>query len=97
MMPEVGLRVTRPSCGGPWRPYLRRSAPKDDLTKLSNFSPAPALPDRDPSHMMLIARAITRIAVTSEITDWAIMAIFGQVRTGRVSVGLNAVAFVNER
>ena len=45
----------------------------------------------------LIARATTRIAVISEITDSDIIAIFAHVRTGSVSVGLNAVAFVNER
>jgi hypothetical protein len=43
------------------------------------------------------ARAITRIAVTNEITDCKSIVIFAQMRTGRVSVGLKAVEFVNER
>ena len=43
-------------------------------------------------HRMLIARAITRIATTSD--DWSIIVIFAHIRTGSVSVGLNAVAFV---
>ena len=41
-----------------------------------------------------MARAITRIAVTNEIDDSIIIVIFAHVRTGSVSVGLNAVAFV---
>jgi hypothetical protein len=45
----------------------------------------------------LIARAITMIAVMSDRTDSANMAIFAHAWTGNVSVGLNAVAFVNER
>src|SRR4029079_6387743 len=44
----------------------------------------------------LIARAITMIAVMSDRTDSASMAIFAQAWMGNVSVGLNAVAFVNE-
>ena len=46
---------------------------------------------------MLIARAITMIAVRSDSTDSAIIAIFAHAWMGNVSVGLNAVAFVNER
>ena len=46
---------------------------------------------------MLIARAITMIAVSSDSTDSAIIAIFAHAWTGNVSVGLNAVAFVNDR
>src|SRR5262249_36913423 len=45
----------------------------------------------------LIARAITMIAVTSESTDSTIIAIFAHGWRGGVSVGLNAVAFVNDR
>ena len=45
----------------------------------------------------LMARAITRIAVTNDTTDSTIIVIFAHVCTGRVSVGLNAVAFVNAR
>jgi hypothetical protein len=45
----------------------------------------------------LMARAITMIAVTSESTDSAIIAILAQGWSGNVSVGLNAVAFVNDR
>jgi hypothetical protein len=37
------------------------------------------------------------MAVTSEIADSTIIVIFAQVRTGNVSVGLKAVAFVKER
>ena len=46
---------------------------------------------------MLIARAITMIAVRSDSTDSAIIAIFAHAWMGNVSVGLNAVAFVNDR
>ena len=46
---------------------------------------------------MLTARAITMIAVISEIMDSSNIVIFAQVRTGSVSVGLNAVALVNAR
>ena len=35
--------------------------------------------------------------MSREIDDSAIIVIFAQVRTGSVSVGLNAVAFVNDR
>jgi len=45
----------------------------------------------------LIARAITRIATASDTTASIIMVIFAHVRRGKVSVGLNAVAFVKER
>ena len=45
----------------------------------------------------LIARAMTRMAVINEITDSTNIVIFAQIRTGKVSVGLKAVAFVNDR
>ena len=45
----------------------------------------------------LIARAMTRMAVINEITDSPIIVIFAHVCTGSVSVGLKAVAFVNDR
>jgi len=45
----------------------------------------------------LIDQAITKIAIRRDIDDSAIMVILAQVRTGNVSVGLNAVAFVNDR
>jgi hypothetical protein len=41
-----------------------------------------------------MARAITRIAITSERVDWTIIVSLAHRRTGRVSVGLKAVAFV---
>ena len=44
-----------------------------------------------------MARAITRIAASNDTKDSSIIAIFAQVLTGRLSVGLNAVAFVNDR
>ena len=50
-----------------------------------------------PLEKALMARAMTRMAVSSDTTDSSIIAIFAQVFTGRVSVGLNAVAFVNDR
>jgi SulP family sulfate permease len=46
---------------------------------------------------MLIARASTRIAITSDNAAWTIMVSLAHLRTGRVSVGLNAVALVNAR
>ena len=51
-----------------------------------------------PSHpyRMLIAREITSTASVSETADWAIIVIFAQVFSGSVSVGLKAVAVVNE-
>ena len=42
----------------------------------------------------LMARAITRIAMTSDKVDWTIMVSLAHRLTGRVSVGLNAVALV---
>ena len=45
----------------------------------------------------LMARAITRIAITSDSAAWTIMVSLAHRRTGRVSVGLNAVALVNAR
>jgi hypothetical protein len=45
----------------------------------------------------LIARAITRIAMASDTTASIIIVIFAYGRRGKVSVGLNAVAFVKER
>jgi hypothetical protein len=40
---------------------------------------------------------MTRMAVINEITDSTIIDIFAQIRRGKVSVGLKAVAFVNDR
>ena len=94
MMPEGGDSRHLSMRRRPQRTLSPQVIAHGCLLKVVELSPTPA---RRTAHMMLIARAITRIAVTSEITDSAIMAIFGQVRTGRVSVGLNAVAFVNER
>jgi hypothetical protein len=42
----------------------------------------------------LMARAMTRMAMTSDRVDWTIMVSLAQRRTGRVSVGLKAVALV---
>jgi uncharacterized membrane protein len=44
-----------------------------------------------------MALAITRIAITSDSADWTIMVSLAHVLTGRVSVGLNAVALVKAR
>jgi hypothetical protein len=44
-----------------------------------------------------MARAMTRMAMTSDRLAWTIIDSFAQRRTGRVSVGLNAVALVNDR
>jgi hypothetical protein len=46
---------------------------------------------------MLMARARTRMAITSDRVDWIIMVSLAHRRTGRVSVGLNAVALVYAR
>ena len=45
----------------------------------------------------LTARATTRATVSSEIPDCSIIVIFAHRDSGSVSVGLNAVAFVNDR
>jgi len=45
----------------------------------------------------LMARAMTRIAITSDSDAWTIMVSLAHRLTGRVSVGLNAVALVNDR
>lgn len=79
------------------REFLRAAIPDSepkavavgDQSGLGRFSAYPG--------NTLIARAITRIAVISEITASAIIVILAHIRTGSVSVGLNAVAFVNER
>ena len=44
-----------------------------------------------------MARAMTRIAITSDSDAWTIMVSLAHRLTGRVSVGLNAVALVNDR
>jgi len=46
---------------------------------------------------MLTARAITNTTVTSDTNDWASMVSFAHRVSGIVSVGLNAVALVNDR
>jgi hypothetical protein len=46
---------------------------------------------------MLIARAMTRATVARDTADWASMAILAHLVIGIVSVGLNAVALVNDR
>ena len=46
---------------------------------------------------MLTALAITSATRHSETLDWSIIVSFAQRAIGRVSVGLNAVAFVNDR
>jgi hypothetical protein len=45
---------------------------------------------------MLTARDIASATVRSEASDWSIMSSFAQAVRGMVSVGLNAVALVNE-
>ena len=45
---------------------------------------------------MLTARAMTRAAVTREIADCSIIDSFAHFDNGMVSVGLNAVALVND-
>ena len=45
---------------------------------------------------MLTAREITSATVTSEIPDCARNVAFAQCDSGKVSVGLNAVALVND-
>ena len=45
---------------------------------------------------MFTARATTRIASTSETEDSMVMANFAHLESGMTSVGLNAVAFVND-
>jgi hypothetical protein len=45
----------------------------------------------------LIARASTRTAVTSDTAAWTSNVILAHLLTGSVSVGLNAVALVNDR
>ena len=46
---------------------------------------------------MLTARATTSTTVPSDTTDCSIIAIFAQRTNGKVSVGLNAAALVNDR
>ena len=46
---------------------------------------------------MLTARATTRIATSNEITSSAIIMSFAQGLMAETSVGLNAMAVVNER
>ena len=70
-----------------------------DLEDLDDLLPGPlrgSLAHAYPGST-LIARAMTRMAVINEITDSTIIVIFAQIRTGKVSVGLKAVAFVNDR
>jgi len=46
---------------------------------------------------MLTALAMTRAARSSETADWTSMSILAQRDSGITSVGLNAVALVNDR
>lgn len=46
---------------------------------------------------MLTARATTRATVTRETEDWSIISILDHLDRGITSVGLKAVALVNER
>jgi hypothetical protein len=81
----------------PLRFVGRESFPHDPRSERPESPKTPQTPweYRHPGSTFT-ARAITRIAVTSDMHASIIMAIFAQVRNGRVSVGLNAVAFVNE-
>ena len=45
---------------------------------------------------MLTAREMTSATVVSDTADWVIMVSFAHRVKGSVSVGLNAVALVNE-
>lgn len=45
----------------------------------------------------LIARAMTRVTVISDISDWASMVSLAHRDNGMTSVGLKAVALVNDR
>jgi hypothetical protein len=45
---------------------------------------------------MLTAREITRATVNSDASDWTIISSLAHGVSGMVSVGLNAVALVNE-
>ena len=57
---------------------------------------APAAQPRSRYFKMLTARATTSATVTNEIADCTSMIAFAQRDNGMTSVGLNAVAFVNE-
>ena len=45
---------------------------------------------------MLTAREMTRAIVSNDASDWIIISNFAHGESGMVSVGLNAVALVNE-
>jgi hypothetical protein len=45
---------------------------------------------------MFTAREMTTATVTDEARDWSIMSSFAHAVSGIVSVGLNAVALVND-
>ena len=75
-----------------------RSGPDEDVLDGSIVVGPASRPAPDPQPgRTFTARAITRIAVTNAMTDCTSIVIFAHIRTGRVSVGLNAVEFVNER
>jgi hypothetical protein len=57
---------------------------------------APTLARQDPHARMFTARATTRPIVTSEISDCMSISIFAIGLSGIVSVGLNALALVND-
>ena len=46
---------------------------------------------------MLTARAITRAPTAKDTADWTSMVSFAYLARGITSVGLNAVALVNEK
>ena len=46
---------------------------------------------------MFTARAMTSATVMSETHDWIIIVSFAHPETGGTSIGLNAVALVNDR
>lgn len=66
----------------------------------STIDRAPETSRREPGSYpgrTLMARATTRIAITSDSAAWIIIVSLAHLLTGRVSVGLNAVVLVNDR
>lgn len=89
----IGQPITAPTTGIATAPITSPTTPTRSTTH-------PGVPTRSrigDQGRMFTARATTRIATVNEMPASSIIVIFAQVAIGRVSVGLNAVAFVNAR
>lgn len=88
--------AARGSPDGNWGPRRRLARARASCsTPVRSYEAVSVL--QDGYLRMLTARAMTRATVTRDTADCSIMAIFAQRDSGITSVGLKAVALVNDR